>query len=152
MASDTFYGDFMVKLKLRLAGNLIYHIFSTGIKAPNYLQTNFTIESPEKYYSQYCRHIISILTILVIKFIMFSPQTPKQLVDIARNLYCLPAVPYAMLYFCPVMAFGCGRTCGQKKPFCNLFLRKTAGIVTIKLNTLGWPHFQAAFFIVIGYP
>ena len=28
MESDTFYGDFMVKLVWRLSGNLIYHVFS----------------------------------------------------------------------------------------------------------------------------
>ena len=28
MEGDTFYGDFMVKLILRLSGNLIYHVFS----------------------------------------------------------------------------------------------------------------------------
>ena len=34
----------MVKLIWRLSGNLIYYVFS--MKAPDNLQTNFTIKSP----------------------------------------------------------------------------------------------------------
>ena len=44
MESDTFYGDFVVKLTRRLSGNLIYHVFS--MKTPDNIQTNFTIKSP----------------------------------------------------------------------------------------------------------
>ena len=44
MESDTFYGDFMVKLIWRLSGNLIYHVFS--MKTPDNLQAYFTIKSP----------------------------------------------------------------------------------------------------------
>ena len=44
MESDTFYGNFTAKLKRRLSGNLIYHVFS--IKTPDNLQTNFTLKSP----------------------------------------------------------------------------------------------------------
>ena len=43
MKSDTFYGDFMVKLIWRLSGNLIYDVFS--LKIPGNLHTNFTIKS-----------------------------------------------------------------------------------------------------------
>ena len=44
MESDTFYGDFMVKLIWRLFGNLIYHVFSW--KTPDNLQININIKSP----------------------------------------------------------------------------------------------------------
>ena len=44
MESDTFCGDFMVKLIWRLSGDLIYHVFT--IKAPDDLQTNFIMKSP----------------------------------------------------------------------------------------------------------
>ena len=44
MESDTFCGEFMLKLTWRLSGNLIYHAFST--KSHDNLQTNFTIKSP----------------------------------------------------------------------------------------------------------
>ena len=44
MVTDTFYGDFMVKLIWRLSGNLVYHIFS--MTTSDNLQTNFTLESP----------------------------------------------------------------------------------------------------------
>ena len=43
MESNVFYGDFKVKLIERLSTNLIYHVFS--VKAPDYLQANFIIES-----------------------------------------------------------------------------------------------------------
>ena len=46
MKSDTFCGDFFVKLTWRLSDNLIYHIFS--MKTKDNLQTNFTIKSPQK--------------------------------------------------------------------------------------------------------
>ena len=39
--SDTFYGDFMVKLVRRLSGNLIYHAFS--IKIPDKLQSLYIL-------------------------------------------------------------------------------------------------------------
>ena len=44
MESDTFNGEFMVKLIWRLSGNLIYHVFF--MKTLGNLHTNFTIESP----------------------------------------------------------------------------------------------------------
>ena len=40
--SDTFYGDFIVKLIWRLSRNLIDHVFSMK----NNLQTTFAIKSP----------------------------------------------------------------------------------------------------------
>ena len=43
MDSDTFYGDFVIKLIWRLPGNLIHHAFFK--KTPDNLQTNFTINS-----------------------------------------------------------------------------------------------------------
>ena len=42
--TETFYGDFLVKLMWRLFGNLIYHVFS--MKTPGNLRTNFTIKPP----------------------------------------------------------------------------------------------------------
>ena len=44
MESDTFYGDFIVKLKWILSCNLIYYVFF--INLPDNLHINFTIESP----------------------------------------------------------------------------------------------------------
>ena len=43
MDSDTFYGDFMIRLIWRLSGDLIYHTFS--MKIPDNIQPNFTRES-----------------------------------------------------------------------------------------------------------
>ena len=43
MESDTFYGDFMLKLTCILPGNLICHISS--MKTPDNLRTNFAIKS-----------------------------------------------------------------------------------------------------------
>ena len=42
--SDTFHGDFIVKLIWRLSGNFICHVLS--MRAPDNLRTNFTINSP----------------------------------------------------------------------------------------------------------
>ena len=44
MKSDTFYGEFKVKIIWRLSGNLIHHVFS--MKTPDNLQTDFAIKSP----------------------------------------------------------------------------------------------------------
>ena len=44
MMSDSFYGDFMVKLIGKLYGNLIYHVFS--IKNLDNPQTELTIKYP----------------------------------------------------------------------------------------------------------
>ena len=58
MDSDTFYGDFMVKLIWRLLGNLIYHVFS--MENLDDLHTIFTIKSPytvsQSTLSPYSRH------------------------------------------------------------------------------------------------
>ena len=58
MESDTFCGNFMVKLIWGLPGNLFYHVFS--MKTPDNLQTNFTMKSPLKVslstLSPYYRH------------------------------------------------------------------------------------------------
>ena len=46
MKTDTFYGDFMVKLTWKLSCNLIYHVLKVfSMKTPDNLQTNFTIKS-----------------------------------------------------------------------------------------------------------
>ena len=74
MEGDTFYGDFMdlmMKLILRLYGS-IYHVFSMNI--PDNHQSNFTIKNLHKrYHFSLCLLTVSILTILVIKFAIFSP-------------------------------------------------------------------------------
>ena len=41
---DSLYGEFMVKLILRLSSNSINHVFS--VKTPTNLWTNFAIKSP----------------------------------------------------------------------------------------------------------
>ena len=46
MESDTFYGEFMVKLIWRLSRILSYHFFF--MKTPYNLQTNFAIKPPQK--------------------------------------------------------------------------------------------------------
>ena len=46
MESDTFYGDFILKLAWILSGNLIFHAFS--MKTPDNLPTNISIKSPLK--------------------------------------------------------------------------------------------------------
>ena len=55
MESDTFHGDFMVRLIWRLSGNLIYPVFS--MKTPDNLQTNFTIHSPYSKVTTVIAHI-----------------------------------------------------------------------------------------------
>ena len=44
MESDTFYGDFIVKLTWRFFDNFIYHVFS--MKTSDNVQTNFALKSP----------------------------------------------------------------------------------------------------------
>ena len=66
MKSDTFYGEFMVKLIWRLSGNLIYHVLS--MNTTRQFQTNFTIKSLSKISLFALLHTISISTILVIIF------------------------------------------------------------------------------------
>ena len=44
MESDTFYGDFMVKLIWMLSGNLTHFVFS--MKTPDNLLANITMKSP----------------------------------------------------------------------------------------------------------
>ena len=62
----------MAKLIYRLSGKLSYLVSS--MKTPNDLQTSFTTKSPyKKYHSPYCLDTLFIMTILVIRFTMFSP-------------------------------------------------------------------------------
>ena len=41
MESDTFYGDFMVKLVWKLSGNLIYHVFPIKTEDELHIKRNF---------------------------------------------------------------------------------------------------------------
>ena len=60
----------MVKLIWRLAGDLIYDVFS--IEIPDNLQIKLPLNLHKRYNSPHCLYKIAILTILVIRYTMFS--------------------------------------------------------------------------------
>ena len=66
MESDTFYGDFIVKVIWRWSGYLIIHVFSIKpqiISRLIYYKISINVSL----------HTVSILTILVTRFTKFSP-------------------------------------------------------------------------------